>query len=73
MVTASLAGFRKSTLTGVQLNVGGKTRLNVSPADSVWFEVCVLGMLDSGELATEAQRHREGRVEGTKIAQMDAD
>jgi len=28
-VTASLAGFRKSTLTGVQLNVGGKTRLNL--------------------------------------------
>ena len=28
-VTASLVGFRKSTLTGVQLNVGGKTRLNL--------------------------------------------
>jgi len=28
-VIASLAGFRKSTLTGVQLNVGGKTRLNL--------------------------------------------
>ncbi|MCI0624861.1 MAG: TonB-dependent receptor [Acidobacteria bacterium] len=29
MVTAHLAGFRKSTITGIELNVGGKTRLNI--------------------------------------------